>query len=138
MDLDLKEGWEKKALIVIAVVVVIIVLYAFNPFQPKPNITTYNETPSQNTAPIPFEQTVTTDSNNSTNNTGNITTQISADQAKSIAEQAFPGYKAGDPMQGTVVLNSTTIAVWIVPLKSSTSSKTAYVDITTGRIVKES
>ena len=43
MDIDLGEGWEKKALIVVAVVVFILVAYAYNPFQPKPNITSANE-----------------------------------------------------------------------------------------------
>jgi hypothetical protein len=139
MDLDLKEGWEKKALIVVAVVVIIIFVYAFNPFKPAANVTTENQSTvptSQISTPVTPAPTITNNSSNNTNNT--ITTLITADQAKAIAESANKGYKASDPMQGTVVVNGTTVAVWIVPLKSGAfSSKTAYIDITTGRIVQQ-
>lgn len=138
MDLDLKDGWEKKALIVAAVIVVIIFAYAFNPFKPATNITTLNETAPQTTAPTTVAPTPTT--TNTSNNTANTTvsTLITADQAKVLAESVNKGYKAGTPIQGTVVINGTTMAVWIVPVKSgSLNSKNVYVDISTGRIVQQ-
>jgi hypothetical protein len=139
MDLDLKEGWEKKALIIVAVIVIIIFAYAFNPFKPAVNVTTENQSTvptNQISAPVTTTPTVTNNSSNTTNNT--LSTIITADQAKAIAESANKGYKASDPLQGTVVVNGTTVAVWIVPLKmGSFTSKTAYIDITTGKIVQQ-
>jgi len=132
------DGWEKKALIIMGVVVLIILVFAFNPFQAKTNITGNNDTPLPQTTPIPAPVPVTdtVNSSNSTNNTGNTTYLISADQAKKIALQGNTGYTAGEPLQGTVVVNQTTIVVWIVPLsKSSQSSKNVYVDVNTGKIV---
>lgn len=142
MDIDLGDGWEKKALIVVAVVVFILVAYAYNPFQSKANVTSPNESYTTQTSSAPVSQTpVSNNSANSTNNSddnGNNSFLISAEQAKSIALSHNPGYTAGDPMQGTVVINQTTIAVWIVPLsKFSQPSKTVYVDVNTGKIVKE-
>ncbi len=137
MDLDLKEGWEKKALIITAVIVIIIFAYAFNPFKSTGNVTSYNQSPvPQTTTQVAPAPATDNSSNNSSNNT--VTTLINADQAKAIAESANKGYTASDPMQGNIVINGTTIAVWIVPMKSgSFSSKTVYVDITTGRVVQQ-
>jgi hypothetical protein len=136
--MELPEGWEKKALILLVVVVLVVVIYAYNPFQSKSNVTVNNQSYQPATVtPMPFDQS---SSNKSANNSsyGNGTFQITADQAKNIAENSRPGYKAGVPMQGTILLNSTTIAVWMVPLsKSGSVSKTLYIDVTSGRIVQE-
>lgn len=136
MDIDLGDGWEKKALLVVAVVVFILVAYAYNPFQPKANVTSANETytPAASPAPVSSPTVAPNNSNNSTNGTN--TFSISATQAKSIALSQNPGYTASEPMQGTIVLNQTTIVVWIVPLsKFAQPSKTVYVDVNTGKIV---
>ncbi len=140
MDIDLGDGWEKKALIVVAVVVFILVAYAYNPFQAKPNATVVNDSyrpvsPAPASSPVP---SVSNDSNNSTDNGENNTFLISAEQAKKIALNDNPGYSASEPMHGTIVLNQTTVVVWIVPIsKRSQPSKTVYVDVNTGKIVKE-
>ena len=139
MDLprDLPEGWEKKALIVVVVIVFIIAAYAFNPFQSKANVTSDNLSPAA-PAIVPLPQSASDNSSNVSSNSSNGTgpSQITADQAKVIAEQSNPGYVAGQPSQGTVVVNSTTVAVWIVPISKSGSSKTVYIDLTSGRIVQ--
>ncbi len=123
----------------VAVIVIIIFAYAFNPFKSAGNVTVDNQSTvptNQISTPVTPTPSITNNSSNTTNNT--ISTLITADQAKSISESANRGYKANDPMQGTVVVNGTTVAVWIVPLKSgSVSSKTVYIDITTGRIVQQ-
>lgn len=132
------DGWEKKALIVMGVVVLVILVYAFNPFHAKTNLTGNNDSQIPQTTPVPTPAPVmdTVDSSNSTNTTGNTTYLINADQAKRIALQGNTGYTAGEPLQGTVVVNQTTIVVWIVPLsKSSQSSKNVYVDVNTGRVI---
>ncbi len=135
--MDLGEGWEKKALIVVAVVVFMLVAYAYNPFQSKANVTVDNQsyTPPA-TSTVNQTPVVSNNSSNSTSNSANNTFLISATQAKNIAINANPGYKASDPMQGTIVVNQTTIAVWIVPISKITQpSKTVYVDVNTGKIV---
>ena len=138
MDIDLGEGWEKKALIVVAVVVFILVAYAYNTFQPKPNITSANESykpPSP--ARVNPPSIDSNESNNSAETSQNNTFLISSDKAKQIALAEYSGYSASEPMHGTIVLNQTTVVVWIVPLtKSSQPSKTVYVDVNTGKIVK--
>jgi len=139
MDLprDLPEGWEKKALIIVVVIVFIIAVYAFNPFQPKTNVTSNNtSTPAAPTI-VPLPQSNLGNSSNISSNSSNSTGILTADQAKNIAEQSNPGYTAGQPSQGTIVVNGTTIAVWIVPITKSGSSKTLYIDLTSGRIVQE-
>jgi Peptidase propeptide and YPEB domain. len=139
MDIDLGDGWEKKALIIVAVVVFILVIYAYNPFQPKANVTSANETYMPPDTPTPITQTpiVSNNSGNSSaDNSTNNTFSISADQAKSIAVSQNPGYKASEPFQGTIVVNQTTVVVWMVPIsKLGQPSKTVYVDVNTGKIV---
>jgi hypothetical protein len=138
MDIDLGEGWEKKALIVVAVVVFMLVAYAYNPFQAKTTETTANQTP---TSSVPVTQTPvatnnSTSTTNSTNNSGTNHFLVSAAQAKSIALSQNPGYTASEPIQGTIVMNQTTIAVWIVPLsKFGQPARTVYVDVNTGKVV---
>jgi hypothetical protein len=142
MDLprDLPDGWEKKALIVVVVIVFIIAVYAFNPFQTKSNVTSDNLSSPATPTIVPLPQSSSGNSSNISSNSSNNTgtpSQITADQAKNIAEQSNPGYIAGQPSQGAVFVNSTTVAVWIVPITKSGSSKTVYIDLTSGRIVKE-
>ncbi len=65
--MDLKEGWEKKALIGVGVVVLIIIIYAyFVPFSgtPEPSLQTNQSTPAQ-VVPVPY---VIPAANNSTYN----------------------------------------------------------------------
>ena len=138
MDIDLGDGWEKKALIIVAVVVFILVVYAYNPFQSKANVTSSNEsyTPPVTSTPVTQTPVVSNNSSNSSTNSANNTFLISADQAKNIAVSQNPGYKASEPFQGTIVVNQTTVVVWIVPIsKFGQPSKTVYVDVNTGKIV---
>lgn len=133
------ERWENKALIVVGIVVLIILLYAFNPFQAKTNLTGENDSQIPQTTPVPTPQPTTdsVNSSNSTNGTGNTTYLITEEQAKQIALQGNIGYTAGDPLQGTVVVNQTTAVVWIVPLsKNSQFSKNVYVDVNTGYVIE--
>ncbi|AIS32203.1 PepSY domain-containing protein [Methanobacterium formicicum] len=135
--MNLGEGWEKKLLIVVAVVVFMLVAYAYNPFQSKTNQTVVNGSYVPPTTPTPVSQNsaVSNESNNLSNNTNN-SFLISAEQAKKIAMRDNRGFTASEPMQGTIVVNQTTIAVWVITLsKSSQSSKTVYVDVNTGKII---
>jgi len=136
--MDLGNGWEKKALIVVAVVVVLLLIYVFNPISPQPDmVLNDNSSSSPGIIPMPFDQS-TGNTTNPNNGTSNTTVQLTAEQAKNIAIQARPGYTAGDPVQETIVIEGITIAVWKVPLsKSGSPSKTLYIDLTSGRIVKE-
>lgn len=136
--MDLGDGWEKKALIVVAVVVVLLLIYVFNPLTPQPDAEFNNTSPSSSSLMnMPFDQS-TGNITNPNNGTSNVTTQLTAEQAKNIAIQARPGYTAGDPVQETIVIDGITIAVWKVPLtRTGSTSKTLYIDLTSGRIVKE-
>ncbi|MDP3066174.1 MAG: PepSY domain-containing protein [Methanobacteriaceae archaeon] len=137
--MDLPKDWEKKALILVGVVVLIIVIYAFNPFASKANVTTSNQTanPTVN-VPMPFDQPTANSNNTNNNGTSNGTFQLTAEQAKNIAAQSRPGYTAGDPIQETIVISGVNIGVWKVPLtKTGMPSKTVYIDLTSGKIVKE-
>jgi len=132
------DKWENKALIIVGVVVLIILVYAFNPFQAKANITENNGSAvvaPTTSVPVTQPDTSTVNSSNSTNTSGNSTFMISADQAKQIALQDNIGYTAGDPLQGTIVVNQTTVVVWIVPLSKGSQIKNVYVDVNTGKII---
>jgi hypothetical protein len=140
MNLDLKPGWEKKAIIVVGIVILIIVIYAFNPFYNNPDVQAVQGQPTD--TPVTTSAPPAVTSNNSTNNStasnttvDNGTFQISADVAKNIALGANPGYTAGQPTQGNVIINSTAVSVWIVPLTQGSQSKKVYVDSSTGVIV---
>lgn len=137
MDLDLKPGWEKKALIVLGIVVLIIVVYAFNPFHGNAEVQVNSDQPADTAVVTPAPPAVV--SNNSTDNTtnmsGNGTFQISADVAKNIATGANPGYTAEDPTLSNVTINSTVYSVWVVPIKQGSLSKKIYVDSSTGTVV---
>ena len=94
--MDLKPGWEKKALIILAVITIIVVIYAYGLFKGDPKVEIQNNT-SQAPAPTPTPPVMTTN-NSTTSNVTNVnitagnngTYQITADQAKKIAVQ--PGF----------------------------------------------
>ena len=139
--MDLKPGWEKKALIVLGIIFVIIAVYALNPFYSNSTVTDQNisnNTPEVVTLPPPAATTGNSTANNTTtanNSTNNSTFQISADVAKNIAAGAYPGYTAGQPTQGNVTVNNTLHSVWIVPITQASLTKKVYVDIATGTVV---
>ena len=141
MDLDLKPGWERKALIITGAVVFIILIYAFNPFSGSSNVQVAQDQPTDtvatptSTAPV---VTVNNSTANTTNTTNNNTFQISADVAKNIATGANPGYTAGQPTQGNITVNNTVYSVWIVPITQASISKSVYVDMSTGTIIGNS
>jgi hypothetical protein len=128
--MDLKEGWEKKALIGVGVGVVIIIIYAyFVPFSgtPEPSLQANQSTPAQ-VVPVPY---VIPGANNSTNNTSNTTGNftLTADQAKNIAHNAYPNYTVGSPaFQNNININGTVYSAWVVPITLNNTSKTVYVD----------
>jgi hypothetical protein len=127
--MDLKEGWEKKALIGVGIAVLAIIIYAyFVPFTgtPDPSLQTNPTSPPSNPVPIPFmAPTVNNSSNNST--TGNFT--LTADQAKNIAQNAYPNYNIGTPVfQNNININGTIHSAWVIPITLNNTSKTVYVD----------
>ena len=139
MDLDLKPGWEKKALIVLGIAVFIILIYAFNPFQGNANVYTSPDQ-TQDVQPVtsaPSPVVSNTSDNNTTVNTtsNNGTFQISADVAKNIVLGNYTGFTAGQPTQGNVTINNTLVYVWIVPITQGSLSENIYVDMSTGTIV---
>ena len=139
--MDLKEGWEKKALLGVGVFVIIISLYVyFAPYPGTPTTTVQNQdqiVPSTVT-PIPYTEQVTNNNsstNNSTSINGNFT--LTGAQAQNIALNANQGYSAGSPTQGNVNINGSTHSVWIIPItKVNAQSKTVYVDASSGTIVQ--
>lgn len=93
-------------------------------------------------SPLYFQSTPQSSSfNNTINNTTNTTNtnnttslNITADKAKEIAQEE--GFIAGQPSQGSILINNQTVPVWIVPLyKDANVAKEVYVDIATGNIV---
>jgi hypothetical protein len=137
--MELKEGWEKKALIAVGVVVVIIVLYAyFNPFTGTSNNTTQSVQVTPTPAvPVPYLNPTTNNStsNNSSTNTGNLT--LTSAQAQNIALNANPGYSAGLTTQGTISINGINYSIWNVTINNPNSpSKSVIVDSTSGRILQ--
>lgn len=137
--MDLKEGWEKKALIGIGIVFVIIIAYAyFVPFSGTPEpAPVQNQVAPVNVVPVPY---TTAPQNNSTaNNSTTNTTMLSAAQAQNIALNAYPGYTAGAPTQENDTINGTNYNVWKVPIsKPNSPSLTVFIDSASGRIVKVS
>lgn len=135
--MDLKEGWERKALIALGVFIIIIIAYAYiNPFSGTPD----NSTQQVQISPVPATPLTysTTANNNTTGNnstiSGNFT--LTSSQAQSIAQNAFPGYNIGSPTQGNVVVNGTTHSVWIVSATNQSVTKTVFVDASTGTILQ--
>ncbi len=139
MDLDLEPGWERKALVVLGIIVLIIIVYAFNPFHSNSDVQIASDQPTDAPVVTPTAPAVTANNSTTNNSTDNVTNsstfQISADVAKNIAAGANPGYTAGQPTQGNVTINSTVMAVWIVPLTQGSTSKKVYVDLSTGTVV---
>jgi|GEM_PF-443035 len=137
--MDIEPGWEKKALMMLAVIIIIIVVYAYGPFEGEAKtevIDNISETPAP--APAP---TVTPPNNQTPANITNVTTygnnatyQITADQAKKIASQH--NFTTGKPTKGNLTINNNSTVVWIVPLMNGTLiSKRIHVDAATGVIV---
>jgi hypothetical protein len=128
--MDLKDGWEKKALIGVGVIVLIIVVYAyFVPFYgtPEPSLQ-QNQTSISPATPLPYAVPVVnnTTSNNSTTS-GNFT--LTAEQAKNIALNAFPNYTIGNPtFQNNININGTIYSAWVIPITLNSTSKTVYID----------
>ena len=128
--MDLKEGWEKKALICVGVLVLIITIYAyFIPFYgaPEPSLQ-QNQLSISPATPMPYAAPAVNNSlsNNSTSN-GNFT--LTADQAKNIALNAFPNYTIGTPtFQNNININGTIHSAWVVPISLNSTSKTVYID----------
>ena len=140
MDMrQLPEGWEKKGLLLLGVIAILVGVYAYNPLTPAYTNDSLNQTSTQTIIPIPFSQSKISANNSSqTTNTNGNGTKLTAEQAKKIASQSRPGYTAGQPLQGSVVVNGTTYSVWIVPLSQNIAvSKTIYIDSNTGIIVLE-
>jgi hypothetical protein len=135
--MDLKDGWEKKALIGVGVVVLAIIIYAyFIPFSgtPEPSLQS-NQASNIPATPIPYsvQDVNNSTSNNSTTN-GNLT--LTADQAKNIAQDAFPTYTIGTPtFQNNININGSSYSVWVVPISLNSTSKTVYID-NSGAIVQ--
>lgn len=132
--MDLPEDWEKKALLIIGAIFILTVIYSFNPFVGNPNNNTTMEQSSNQPTVVPFP------SSEKKNKTDNSTdqTEITEEDAKRIADQAYPDYTIGTPSQGSINVNNTAYFVWIVPLtKDNTASKTIYIDVDNGNIVKE-
>jgi hypothetical protein len=128
--MDLKEGWEKKALIGVGIVVLIIIIYAyFIPFlgTPEPSIQT-NEVSTTPATPIPFAvPAVNNSTSNNSSTNGNFT--LTADQAKNIALNAYPNYTIGTPTyQHNININGTFYSAWVVPITLNNTSKTVYID----------
>ncbi len=131
--MDLKDGWEKKALIGVGVVVLVIIVYAyFVPFSGTPdNITPNNPTSPSPVVPVQYSMPASNNSNsNSSTNVNNSASIIN------ITRTAYPDYTIGTPAyQNSVSVNGTPYDnVWVVPITKPGSSLTVYVDYT-GRIV---
>ncbi len=131
--MDLPADWEKKALIIVGVVFIATVIYALNPFQGTPSNDTVGQTTTTQNI-VPFSKNPKNNTTNSTNSSFKIT----AEQAKQIATKSYSGYTAGQPIQGSIVVNSTGYNVWIVPLSQNDQvTKTIYIDGNTGIIVMQ-
>lgn len=134
--MDLKEGWEKKALIGLGAAVLIIVLYAyFAPYNGTPNNISQPQVTSTGTVtPVTFVSP--SNNNNTTNNTtvsGNFA--INASTAQDTAQKANPGYAITSATQANININGMQYAVWNLTLRNDQSSKTVYVDATNGNIL---
>lgn len=135
--MDIKEGWEKKALIGIGIVFFIIIVYAyFVPFSGTPEPTpVQNQVAPVNVVTVPY--TNPSQNNSTANNSSANSTLLSAAQAQNIALNAYPGYTAGTPTQENDTINGTNYNVWKVPIsKPSSPSLTIFIDAASGRIVK--
>jgi hypothetical protein len=128
--MDMKDGWEKKALIGVGIVVLIIIVYAyFIPFSgtPEPTLQS-NQTSTTPATPIPYSiPAVNNSTSNNSSTSGNFT--LTADQAKNIALNAYPNYTIGTPTyQNNININGTFYSAWVVPITLNNTSKTVYID----------
>jgi hypothetical protein len=128
--MDLKDGWEKKALLGVGVVVLIIIFYAyFIPFSgtPEPSLQ-LNQVSVTPATPLPYAvPAVNNSTSNNSTTSGNFT--LTADQAKNIALNAFPNYTIGTPtFQNNLNINGTIYSAWVVPITLNSTSKTVYID----------
>lgn len=132
--MDLKEGWEKKALIGLGAVVVIIILYSyFAPYNGTPdNITQPQVTSTGSVTPVTF---VSPSNNNSTNSSLNGNFTITGAQAQQIATNANPGYTISSTNQANIAVNGTQYSAWILSMSNGTASKTVYVNAANGNIL---
>ncbi|MBZ2165395.1 PepSY domain-containing protein [Methanobacterium spitsbergense] len=136
--MDLKEGWEKKALLGVGIIIFIIIGYAyFAPFTgtPTSNITQNQTTPAQ-MVPVPYAMPSSNNSTSNNNSTTNGTYIITAEQAKTIAINANQGFSAGSVTQGNVKINETSFPVWVVTITNKAISKTVFVDAKSGNILQ--
>jgi hypothetical protein len=133
--MDLKEGWEKKALVVLGVVVLIIILYSyFAPFNGTPdNVTQPQVTSTGPVTPILFVSPLNNNTTNNTTLSGNLTK--TAAQAQDIAQKANPEYAITSTTQATLNVNGKQISVWNLTLSKDQDSKTVYVDASNGNIL---
>jgi hypothetical protein len=132
--MDLKEGWEKKALIGLGAVVLIIILYAyFAPYNGTPDNVTEPQVTSTGTA-TPLTFVSPSNNNNTTNSTLNGNFTITAAQAQQIAESKYGFNSTSTPTQANINFNGTLYSVWIVALNNG---KTVYVDAANGNILAQ-
>jgi uncharacterized iron-regulated membrane protein len=133
--MDLKEGWEKKALIVLGAVVLIIILYAyFGPYNGTPDNLTQPQVTSTGTA-TPLTFVSPSNNNNTTNSTLNGNFTITAAQAQQIALNANSGFTISSTTQANINFNGTQHSAWILAMSNGTASKTVYVDAANGNIL---
>jgi hypothetical protein len=137
--MDLKEGWEEKALIGVGIIVLIIIVYAyFVPFSGTPdNNTSYNQVVPAQVIPVPYSQPTVNNSTSNNSTSTNASFKLTSDQAKNIALNANQGYTAGTITQGNIIINGTNYPVWIVAISQTNApSKTVFVDDDSGKILQ--
>ena len=126
--MDLKEGWEKKALIGVGIAVSIIIIYSyFIPYYgtPEPSLQP-NQTSISTVTPLPYAVPTT---NNSTTNNSTTNVTLTADQAKNIAHNAYPNFNIGTPTyQNNLNINGTIYSAWVIPITLNGTKKTVYID----------
>ncbi len=133
--MDLKEGWERKALIGLGIAFVIIILYAyFAPFGGTPDNTSQPQVTTGTVTPITFMSP--TNNNTTTNSTLNGNFTLTAQQAQQIAQNANQGFTISSTTQANIAFNGTQHSVWILAMNNGTTSKTVYVDATSGTILQ--
>ncbi len=133
--MDLKEGWEKKALIGLGAVVLIIILYAyFAPYNGTTDNITQPQVTSTGTA-TPLNFVSPSNNNNTTNSTLNGNFTITAAQAQQIALNANSGFTISSTTQANINFNGTQHSAWILGMSNGTVSKTVYVDAANGNIL---
>ena len=131
--MDLKEDWEKKALIGVGVVVLVIIAYAYIvPFSGTPDNVTPNNTATPSPV-VPVQYSMPSSNNSNSNSSTNVNNSAAI---INFTKTAYPDYTIGTPAyQNSVNINGTAYnSVWVVPITKPGSSSTVYVDYT-GKIV---